>query len=158
MLSIKNLKPYKVSKDEKYIYVTLAYRHFDILMQGETFQFIPIEATTIQLSRYTRQVINQSARFAFQRENKIIYIKMSSLIILPMFMESINKIADNYLKRKASQNNQNSNSKLDLIFYELERENIKRLIDQALDRKCEYEFNMLVKQLRDQTIQNSTND
>src|SRR5690625_7956658 len=105
MLSIKNLKPYKVSKDEKYIYVTLAYRHFDILMQGETFQFIPIEATTIQLSRYTRQVINQSARFAFQRENKIIYIKMSSLIILPMFMESINKIARSEERRVGKEYN-----------------------------------------------------
>src|SRR5690625_4635296 len=130
MLSIKNLKPYKVSKDEKYIYVTLAYRHFDILMQGETFQFIPIEATTIQLSMYTRQVINLAARFAFQRENKIIYVKMSSLITLPTFMDGMNKIADDYMRRKTNKNNQNTSSKLDLIFYELERENIKRLIDQ----------------------------
>lgn len=147
MLTIKNLKPYRVTCDEKYIYITLAYRYFDILINHEVYQFIPIEEKDVKLNRYTRQIVNRDARFAFQRDNKIVYVQMTDLMILPQFLHGLNKIIDQFFKSKVEKKHKNHLDNVDLIIYELERENIKRLIDRSLEEKDEETFHQLVKKL-----------
>src|SRR5690625_1497453 len=147
MLTIKNLKPYRVTCDEKFVYVTLAYRYFDVLINNEVYQFIPIEAKDVQLDRYTRRIVNTDVRFAFQKENKIVYVQMVDLMILPQFLHGLNRIVDLYFEQKMTKKQNNKVDNIDLIIYELERENIKRLIDRALDEKNEEEFKKLVNKL-----------
>lgn len=147
MLAIKNLKPYRITCDEKYIYVTLAYRYFDILINQEVYRFIPIEEKDVKLDRYTRQIINRESRFAFQKDNKIVYVQMTDLMILPQFLHGLNKIIDQFFERKQQRKQQSHFNNIDLVIYELERKNIKRLIDQALDKRDEKTFLQLVKKL-----------
>src|SRR5690625_2983469 len=147
MLTIKNLKPYRVTCDDKYIYVTLAYRYFDVIIHKEVYQFIPIEAKIVKLDRNTRQIINKDAQFAFQKDNKIVYVQMTELMILPQFLHGLNKIIDSFFEKNATTKQKGYLENVDLIIYQLERENIKRLIDIALDEKDEQTFNRLVKKL-----------
>lgn len=147
MLTIKNLKPYRVTCDQKFIYVTLAYRYFDILINNEVYQFIPIESKDVQLDRYTRRIVNTDARFAFQKENKIVYVQMLDLMMLPQFLHGLNRIIDSYFEKKITEERNSQSEHIELVIYELERENIKRLIDRALDEKNEQQFRKLVTKL-----------
>lgn len=147
VLTIKSLKPYRITYDEKYIYITLAYRHFDVFINNAVYQFIPIEAKVVQLDRYTRKITNTNVRFAFQKENKIVYVQMADLMVLPQFLHGLNRMINRFFEKKLFKELDSKTDNNDLIIYELERENIKRLIDRALDEKDEKKFKQLVKQL-----------
>src|SRR5690625_1371103 len=140
MLTIKNLKPYRVTCDHEYFYVTLAYRYFDVLINDEIYQFIPIEAKIVQFDRHTRQIVNTNARFAFQKENKIIYVQMIDLMALPQFIQRLNQMIDTFMGKKLVKEQTSEHEDIELLIATLEQENIKRLIDRALDEKDEQSF------------------
>src|SRR5690625_2701523 len=145
--TIKMLKPYYIKVDARAIRVILAYKHFSVLINRELYQFVPLEAKEIRINRKTRKIENIGARFAFQKDKDIIYIAMTKLISLPDFLLQLYSIVESYLaeeKNELEQMHLSDESVLALI-QQLERQNIKRLIDYSLDNSDEEDINKLVK-------------
>jgi uncharacterized protein YpiB (UPF0302 family) len=144
VISVKMLKPYYIKADDQFVRIILAYQYFSVLINKQVFQFIPVEGKEIRINRRTRKVENVGSRFAFQKGKDIIYLTMTELISLPDFMTQLHHIAKPYYDENYEVNEEFENR---LMFNELERQNIKRLIDKALDERDEDTFRELVRLL-----------
>lgn len=152
MKSVKILKPYLIKSDEYFIIITLAYRYFSLLIDQKTYQFIPIESKEIVVDRKTKRILNMDAVFAFQKDEKIIYFQMTELITFPDFLMQLSLIVDTYEEKKQRYVKAKENVELERLFQQLEHENLKRLIDQALDKRDKKQFQSLVKQLKSLSV------
>ncbi|GGA67040.1 IDEAL domain-containing protein [Ornithinibacillus halotolerans] len=145
MISVKMLKPYYIKADDQFVRIILAYQYFSVLINKKVYQFIPIEAKEIRINRRTRKVENVGSRFAFQKGKEIIYMTMTELMTLPDFLEQLDTIAKPYYEAKHEVDEVESEA--NAVIDELEKRNIKRLIDKALDERDEDTFRELVKLL-----------
>ncbi len=146
MVTVKMLKPYYIKADADYVRVILAYQYFSVIINQQVYQFIPVEAKEIRIDRKTRKVKNLEAKFAFQKGKEVVYVSMSELISLPDFLEQLHAIAEPYYKKDVMDQSDAENENA-VIIAELERMNLKRLIDKALDDRDEESFNQLIKLL-----------
>lgn len=144
VISVKMLKPYYIKADDQFVRIILAYQYFSVVINKQVFQFIPIEGKEIRINRRTRKVENIGSRFAFQKGKDVIYLTMTELISLPDFMTQLHHIAKPYYGIDYEVDEEFESK---LIFEELERLNIKRLIDKALDERDENTFRELVRLL-----------
>lgn len=146
MFTVKMLKPYYIKADEDHVRVILAYQYFSLFINEKVYQFVPTKAKEIQISRRTQKVVNTEALFAFQKGKDVIQVAMSELISIPDFLEQLNEIAKPYYidesEEKLAQKYESA-----IIIGEMEYENIKRLIDKALDERDRTAFEKLVKYL-----------
>src|SRR5699024_6094417 len=144
MVSIKTLKPYYIKMNTEYICVILAYQYFSLLINQKVYHFVPIEGQEILVNRKTKQVVNTETKFAFQKDNDIIYITMKKLTSLDDFLEQIEEILNPYFEEKnnmiAVEKQYQINDDTTELIRHLENENIKRLIDRALDDHNVEEF------------------
>lgn len=149
LVTVKMLKPYYIKIDARTVRVILAYQYFSVLINGELYQFIPVEAKEIRINRKTKKIENIGARFAFQKDKDIIYIAMTKLISLPDFLLQLYAIVESYYSKEEVLDIDSDETGYEsaLLIDELERLNVKRLIDQALDERNEEAFNELVKYL-----------
>lgn len=143
MFTVKMLKPYYIKADEDNIRVVLAYQYFSLFINEKVYQFVPTKAKEIQINRRTQKVVNTDALFAFQKGKDVIQVAMSELISIPDFLMQLSEIAKPYYidesEEKLAQKDENA-----IIINELEHENIKRLIDKALDERDQAAFDKLV--------------
>ena len=123
------------------------YQYFSIIIQEKVYQFIPIEANEIRINRRTQKVENIDAKFAFQHGKDVVYLTMAKLITLPDFLQQLHSIAGTYYIQDENELNGNSSIQHVVLIDELERMNILRLIDKALDERDEKSFYELVKLL-----------
>lgn len=138
------LRPYYIKADEDHVRVILAYQYFSLFINEKVYQFVPTKAKEIQISRRTQKVVNTDALFAFQKGKDVIQVAMSELISIPEFLIQLNEIAKPYYINETDEKIvQQSESAI--IIGELEYENIKRLIDKALDERDQVSFKKLVK-------------
>jgi hypothetical protein len=147
MVTVKMLKPYYIKADDDYVRVVLAYQYFSVVIDGEVYQFVPLEEKEIRINRLTQRIENTQARFAFQKGKDITYIPMTKLISLPDFLVQIHALTKSYyirpkIEHKPDQINENA-----IIIAELEYLNLQRLLDKALDDKNEEAFRSLVRML-----------
>lgn len=147
LLTVKMLKPYYIKTDANQIRVVLAYQYFAIFIHNEVYQFIPTDAKEIRINRRTQKIINVDARFAFQKGKNIIYIPMTELISLPDFLIQLYSIVETYYANGHIEKHDEDSHEIDIVIDELERLNIKRLIDRSLDERDEATFQSLVKLL-----------
>lgn len=149
MVTVKLLKPYYIKMNSEYIRVILAYQYFSLFINKKVYHFVPIEGQEILVNRKTKQVVNTETKFAFQKGKDIIYITMKKLTSLSDFMDQLEEIIKPYYEK--SMEPSPSQNELDvqttMLIEHLEKENIMRLIDKALDEKDKEQFNMLVKLL-----------
>src|SRR5690625_1002216 len=148
MVSVKLLKPYFIKLNAEYIRIILAYQYFALFIDKKVYHFVPIEGQEILINRKTKQIVNTDTKFAFQKGNQIIYLTIKKLTTLNDFMSQINDIIKPYYKKKEIINE--SSDEFRKLIAQLERRNLKRLIDQSLDEKDELTFELLVKQLHDE--------
>lgn len=139
------LKPYYIKMSEEYVRVILAYQYFSIVIHNQVYQFVPMEEKEIRISRRTQEVVNTDATFAFQRGKDIIYVTMKKLISLPDFLIQLHSIVQPYYEQPISDDESSENS--EDVIKQLERLNVKRLIDKALDEKDENAFYSLSRLL-----------
>lgn len=145
VISVKMLKPYYIKADDEFVRIILAYQYFSVSINKHVYQFIPIEAKEIRINRRTQKVENVGSRFAFQKGKEIIYMTMTELITLPDFLTQLHHIAKPYYEELHEMDEVASENRL--ILEELEKSNLKRLIDKALDERDEKMFHELVKLL-----------
>lgn len=137
VISVKMLKPYYIKADDEFVRIILAYQYFSVSINTHVYQFIPVEAKEIRINRKTRKVENVESRFAFQKGKEIIYMTMTELITLPDFLTQLHHIAKPYYEEFQEMDEIASENRL--ILEELEKSNLKRLIDKAtmsVMRKC----------------------
>lgn len=133
--------------DKEHVRVVLAYQYFSILIKDQLYHFVPIESREIKINRKTKKIVNVDARFSFQKGKEIIYLKMTDLISLPDFLIQLYFIVESYYAQEKKASESKTNPENDLIIKELERLNILRSIDRALDDKDEKAFYELSKLL-----------
>lgn len=143
MISVKMLKPYYIKADDQYVRIILAYQYFSVLINKQLYQFIPTEAKEFRINRRTRQVENIGSRFAFQKGKDVVYMTMTELMTLPDFVQQLDNIVSPYY----CGNYNEMETEIRYIIEELEKSNILRLIDKALDERDEKSFRELVRLL-----------
>lgn len=141
MVTVKLLKPYYIKMSSDYIRIILAYQYFSLLINNQVYHFIPVEGKEIRINRKTKQVVNTETKFAFQKGSDTIYITMKKLTSLTDFMDQLTKIVEPYYTNEVSQIEENKNK---VLFEEMERANVLRLIDEALDKGDQENFNLLI--------------
>lgn len=154
MVTVKELKPYFISVNPNSILIALDHRHFSVLINDELYHFAPLEAKEIHINRKSRKVENLGARFAFQKGGDIIYIAMTKLVSLPDFLHQLYSIVEKYFIEDNIQEDFEvvhatdffdvslSEESTDFI-KQLEEQNLRRLIDKALDERDEETFRKL---------------
>ncbi|MGM8364568.1 IDEAL domain-containing protein [Virgibacillus sp. W0181] len=145
MVTVKMLKPYYIKMSNEYVRVILAYQYFSVVINQKVYQFVPIEEKEIRIDRKTQEIVNIESKFAFQKGKDIIYITMKKLISLPDFLIQLHTIVKPYYIEEETSEETNENNSY--IITELERLNVKRLIDEALDERDDQAFYELVKLL-----------
>jgi|SRR5690625_285791 len=143
MLAFKTIRPYHIEVIGDYLNFVLQNSDFTILINNNEYQFIPMKAKSIKMNRENRQIVNPNDIFAFHRDHDIIYITLTRLIQMTDFLIELHRIAKPYY----SENNPAEIYDIDMIIDELERLNIKRLIDKALDQGDQDNFYRLLKLL-----------
>ena len=149
MVTVKMLKPYYIKMNSEYIRVILAYQYFTLLIDEKLYHFVPIEGREILINRKTKKVVNTETKFAFQRDNDIIYITMKKLTSLVDFMDQLGEIIKPYYENPlvVYKDDTKFSEETNQLIKQLEAENIKRLIDQSLDNRDANTFKELVKLL-----------
>lgn len=144
------LKPYYIKMNSEYIRVILAYQYFTLLIDKKLYHFVPIEGREILINRKTKKVVNTETKFAFQRDNDIIYITMKKLTSLVDFMDQLGEIIKPYYENPIvvyQDENMKFSEETNEIIKQLESDNVRRLIDQSLDDRDANSFKELVKLL-----------
>ncbi|HLR03956.1 MAG TPA: IDEAL domain-containing protein [Virgibacillus sp.] len=148
MVTIKLLKPYYIKTDDEMVRVILAYQYFTMVINSEIYQFVPLDAKEVHVNRKTQKIENIDALFAFQKGKEIIHIPMSELVMLPDFLDQVLSIAEPYFEQEQMDDeHQKIKEYNEKVIKDLEKMNIKRLIDRALDEKDEETFKTLAKLL-----------
>lgn len=147
MVTVKMLKPYYIKMNSEYIRVILAYQYFSLFIDKKVYHFVPIEGQEILINRATKQVVNTDTKFAFQKGKEIIYITVKKLTTLADFMDQLDEIIKPYYENRFLEANRKHNKQLAEVINALEKENIMRLIDKALDENDEESFLELTKLL-----------
>lgn len=149
MVTVKLLKPYYIKSDANYVHIKLAYQYFSLLINKQLYHFVPIEANEIKIDRQTKKIVNTNAKFAFQKGKDVIVIMMTELVSLPDFVIQLAVIVESFNEST------NYSKKVELkeeskeIIEQLELQNLKKLIDKALDERNKRLFYELVKKLPD---------
>lgn len=141
------LKPYYIKTDAKRIRVILAYQYFSILIKNKVYHFIPIEDKEIIIDRKTKRIINIEAKFAFKKDEDIIFFTMAELISLPDFLLQLYFIVESYYKQDQTNLQKEARLEINYVIQELERLNVMRMIDHALDHHDKQAFDSLTKYL-----------
>ncbi|MFA1821313.1 IDEAL domain-containing protein [Virgibacillus oceani] len=144
MLAFKTIKPYHIEVNVDYLNIVLAKSDFTILINSKEYQFIPLKAKKIKINRKSRLIENPKDIFAFHRDHDIIYITLTRFIQMTDFLVELHRIAKPYYY---PENHSAEIYDIDMVIDELERLNIKRLIDKALDKGDKEIFYKLLKLL-----------
>ncbi|MFD1020289.1 IDEAL domain-containing protein [Thalassobacillus hwangdonensis] len=147
-MTVKMLKPYYVKEDSHYTRIVLAYQYFSVLVDGQLYHFIPKESKEIIIDRKKNRIHNVYDIFVFQRGKKVIYVAVADLLVLPEFMTQIQSILKTHDRIEEKEEDPSESIGL---FEELEKGNLRRLIDKAIDNGDEVLFNQLTQKLN-QTI------
>ncbi|MUK89063.1 IDEAL domain-containing protein [Ornithinibacillus sp. L9] len=147
MVTVKMLEPYSIKKDAEYLYVQLEKQCFSISIEDVAYDFIPVKANEIKIKRDTKKIQDVDAAFAFKNADDIVYITMKELINIPDFLIKLYFLTKPYFDEKTDTQELNVNDNMDIIIDELEQQNIRRLIDNALDERDEETFHQLLKYL-----------
>src|SRR5699024_227655 len=148
MVTIKLLKPYYIKTDDEMVRVILAYQYFTMVFNSEIYQFVTLDVKEVHVNRKTQKIENIDALFAFQKGKEIIHIPMSKLVMLPDFLDQVLSIAEPYFEQEQMDDeHQKIKEYNEKVIKDLEKMNIKRLIDRALDEKDEETFKTLAKLL-----------
>ncbi|MRH41952.1 IDEAL domain-containing protein [Aquibacillus halophilus] len=146
MLSVKMLKPYYVKEESDCIRVVLAYQYFSLLLDDKVYQFVPLESREIRINRETQKVENEQDVFVFQKGKEYSRVALSELLKLSDFLTHLNSILQPYLNGDTTPI---ETDEIDQVIIALERENLKRLIDMALEDKDYKDFKKYTDKLNE---------
>lgn len=149
MIHVQFMKPFytKVTGDQ--LRLVFAYQYFSILKDDEIFHFIPIEGKEMIVNLQTMQVENLSEVFVFQKGNRFIRLPLYQLLLISNVHDHLVPILESSAPQvEEIEPKSEERTELDDIITQLERENIVRLIDEALAQNDKASFERLAEQLK----------
>lgn len=149
MIHVQFMKPFYTKVTGNQLRLVFAYQYFSILKDDEIFHFIPIEGKEMIVNLQTMQVENLSEVFVFQKGNRFIRLPLYQLLLISNVHEHLVPILENSAPPvEEVEQKQEERTEVDDIILELERDNIARLIDEALARNDKEGFERLVERLK----------
>jgi len=142
------MTPFFTRKEEFRIRLVFAYQYFSIVKGEELFHFIPTEGKEIVINMKSLQVENLGEVFVFQRGNRFIRLPLYQLLLisdLHMHLKNIlegNVDVDMELKVELTEEVLGESK---AIIESLEHENLRRMIDYALETNNVRLFNELTE-------------
>lgn len=143
--TLETLEPYYIKTYEEHIHIVLEEDHFTIRLNNEEYKFHPIHVDEIIINRKTQQIENIDDTVAFRKGEEIKYFKIGDLVYVPKFLNELTTIAEPYYIYEHLK--ENEPSEVDQFVDMLEKDNVKRLIDKALDDRNKERFYSLLKHL-----------
>ena len=137
MLSVNMLQPYYVKEEDHSIRVVLAYQYFSLWLDESIYQFVPLESREIKVNRQTQIVENKHAIFVFQKGKKYVHMSLADLLKLEDFHSRLQSIIYPYLKTDLPELEKDE---MNEVIIALEKQNVERLIDLALEAKDYQKF------------------
>ncbi|MFC2947276.1 IDEAL domain-containing protein [Virgibacillus sediminis] len=131
----------------RHIHVMLAAADITAIIDGTDFKFIPIHSNEIRINRKTKQIENKDELYAFQKGTDIINLTMTELISIPGFLPQLHRLVESYFHKPRVEEEMRRQETEELIEL-LEKDNIKRLINIALDERDEPAFMELSRLLQ----------
>lgn len=150
MIHVQYMKPFYTKITGTKLRLVFAYQYFSIMKDDEAFHFIPIEGKEIIVNLNTMQVENLSEVFVFQRGNRFIRLPLYQLLLVSNVHEHLSPILDNIAtssQEVATQLEEFDEETIEVI-RKLEKQNLTRLIDQALEERDEQLFYSLITEQR----------
>lgn len=142
------MKPFFTKYSGQNLRLVFAYQYLSIKKEEEIFHFVPIEGKEIHIDTKTRQISNLSEIFVFQRGNKFIRLPLYQFLIISNVFEHLNPIIDaNIPKNALAATEIIENEELEACIFQLEKNQLLKAIDDALDQREEKTFNDLVGKL-----------
>lgn len=123
--------------DGDFIRVVLAYQYFSIVINEIVFHFVPLEAREIRINRMTQKIENKRDIFVFQNGKKYENISVAELMKIKDFQLHLASILSPYIVMAKPDV---THDEINDVIMELEKSNILRLIDKALDEGNEQDF------------------
>jgi len=139
------LNPCQVQVNQDNIFILLKDSCFTMEIDQHIYEFVAQKESKVIVNRETGKIENTDSTMAFKKDDDLVYIAMSELTLMPEFLIEIYYVAKPYYKDKQKSS---LATETDRIISQLEQQNIKRLIDRALDEKNEKEFYELIKYLK----------
>ncbi|WP_033541884.1 IDEAL domain-containing protein [Planococcus sp. CAU13] len=143
MLHVKMMKPFYTKKEEHLVKFVFAYQYLSIMKDDELFHFIPVEGKEIVVNMNTFQVENLSEVFVFQKGNRFIRLPLYQLLLVSDIHMHLQSILQGETAGIAEIPEQAKTEAMEVI-ESLERENLNRLIDFALESRDEVMFHELL--------------
>ncbi|WP_239544466.1 IDEAL domain-containing protein [Virgibacillus halotolerans] len=137
-MKVKQLKPYHIKADADHLYVIVSPSYFTLLINREEYQLDPTKAKEIIIKRRDKTIANLNVEFTFRKNSELIYITMGELMKIPDFLIILAKIAAPFFIDDTATDDGLIED--EVVIGELERLNIKRLIDRSLDERDEKTF------------------
>lgn len=149
MIHVQFMKPFYTKVTGGQLRLVFAYQYFSILKDDEIFHFIPIEGKEMIVNLQTMQVENLSEVFVFQKGNRFIRLPLYQLLLISNVHDHLVPILESSAPQVEEVEEKSAErTELDDIITQLERENIVRLIDEALAQNDKESFERLAEQLK----------
>ena len=149
MIHVQYMKPFYTKVTGSKLRLVFAYQYFSIMKEDEAFHFIPIEGKEIIVNLNTMQVENLSEVFVFQRGNRFIRLPLYQLLLVSNVHDHLMPLLESAASSvpKPAEESENFDKETLEVIHFLERENLSRLIDNALLERDEAAFyNLILKQ------------
>lgn len=141
---IKMMKPFYTLQEGNDLKLVFAYQYFSVVKGNEVYQFIPVESNEIRINLKTKQIDNLTDVFVFQRGTRIFRIPLFQLLQISDLVDHLKSITTFYVQQvKSDIEEEQFNEEIDF----LEKQNIHRLIDKALQEGDRDLFMKLTDQL-----------
>lgn len=150
MIKVDGFKPFYARTSEGKLRIGFAYQDIRVVIDDESFDFIPTEANEIVFNLHEEVVENLSDVFVFQKGKRFMRIPLYQFILVsdlhahlaPLLQENKNNLSAG--RKEESQ--YTFSAEVDDLICQIEQKNIAYLIDRALAERNEALFYQLTNQ------------
>ncbi|RHW39980.1 IDEAL domain-containing protein [Lysinibacillus yapensis] len=142
MIQVQYMKPFYTKVNGNTLRLVFAYQYFSLMKDDELYHFVPVEGKEMIVDLETKQIENLSEIFVFQRGNRFIRLPLYQLLLISNVHEHLTPILDQAETEDKTKPGkiEEGNSEMHEIIRDLEKQNLERLIDEALEDRDEKRF------------------
>ncbi|SDJ23146.1 IDEAL domain-containing protein [Salimicrobium halophilum] len=143
MMQLEHLQPYAIVDDGPFLRIIFDHSYVRLNVDEETYQFIPSESSEIFINKDLNKVHNLFDVFTFESGEEVLHMTVIDLMHIKQFRSELHQIIHSFYEKRTTI----PATEVTTIIEELEKENIHRLIDEAIDKGDEASFLELTNRL-----------
>lgn len=143
MMQLEHLQPYAIIEDGPFLRIIFDHSYVTLNVDEETYQFIPSESCEIFINKDLNKVHNLFDVFTFESGKEVLHVTVIDLMHMKEFRSELYGIIHSFYEKRTTI----PAAAVQEVLQELERENILRLIDRAIDEGEEAAFVELTNRL-----------